>query len=101
AVHGGSCNVADPHPPAGPLFSKYAVTPWESRTGTVIGGDDQGAYAVADPRPAWENRRNNLHVGGWNEPAHTVIGGGKGVQGGWLSVADPRPNMDRSKGYVT
>lgn len=97
----GGMAVADPRPPAGPLFSKYAVSRWAGRTGTVIGGDDQGAYAVADPRPAWENRRNNLHVGGWEVHAHTLIAGGKGVQGGWLSVADPRPNMDRSKGYVT
>lgn len=93
AVHGGAANVADPRPPAGPLFSKYAVSRWDGRTGTVIGGDDQGAYAVADPRPAWENRRNNLHVGAWDDHAHTVIAGGKGVQGGWLSVADPRPKL--------
>jgi site-specific DNA-cytosine methylase len=47
----GGGGVADPRPPAGPLFSKYKVTDWHTHTGTVIGGDDQGAYAVADPRP--------------------------------------------------
>jgi site-specific DNA-cytosine methylase len=85
------------------MFSKYAVTKWGSNTGTVIGGDDQGAYAVADPRPAWENRRNNLTVVDWQEASKTIIGGGKGVQGGWLSVADPRLQMQRNKGddYLT
>lgn len=89
-AHGTGQCVSDPCPPQGPLFSKYAVTPWGSKTGTVIGGDDSGAYAVADPRPAWEKRYGNLAVTEWNDASNTVIAGGKGVQGGWLSVADPR-----------
>lgn len=123
----GGLNVADPRGPVGPAYSKYAVT----RTGTVIGGDDQGAYAVADPRPhelrsdafglvgwddptgtvageshpsngkfavadprpGWDGRYGALDVADWKEPSSTIIAGGKGVQGGWLSVADPRvPN---------
>lgn len=95
--------VADPRPPSGPLFSKYAVTDWNDCTGTVIGGDDSGAYAVADPRPGWTRHSNNLSVMDWDKHANTVISGGKGVQGGWMSVADPRPNMQREKGdnYLT
>jgi site-specific DNA-cytosine methylase len=39
----------------------------------------------------------------WDNPSHTVIAGGKGVQGGWMSVADPRTSMNRGKGdnYLT
>lgn len=85
----GGQSVADPLPPKGPLFSKYAVSEWTGKTGTVIGGDDTGAYAIADPKPNWSNRRNNLAVMDFAEPAHTITGGGKGVQGGSLSVADP------------
>lgn len=51
-AHGTGQCVQDPRPPAGPLFSKYKVTDWSRHAGTVIGGDDQGAYAVADPRAA-------------------------------------------------
>ncbi|MOA11110.1 hypothetical protein D3C78_1310320 [compost metagenome] len=38
----------------------------------------------------------------FNRPAGTIIAGGKGVQGGWQSVADPRV-LDRTKGdhYLT
>lgn len=58
-AHGTGQCVQDPRPPAGPLFSKYKVTQWDSNTGTVIGGDDQGAYAVADPRSTVENVFNS------------------------------------------
>lgn len=50
SAHGTGQAVADPRPRPGPLFSKYPVTRWDQRSGTVIGGDDTGAYAVADPR---------------------------------------------------
>lgn len=68
------------------------VVPWSSPSGTITGGSmpTRGRFAVADPRPSWERRSNNLCVEPWNEPSKTIIGGGKGVQGGWLSVADPR-----------
>jgi site-specific DNA-cytosine methylase len=52
-----------------------------------------GASCIADPRTGWARHSNNLTVERWDEPSKTVIGGGKGVQGGWLSIADPRwPN---------
>ncbi len=58
---------------------------------------------VSDPRPGWQRHGNNLAVMDWDEPSKTVIAGGKGVQGGWLSVADPRPGMRRDTGdaYLT
>jgi site-specific DNA-cytosine methylase len=90
----GGQSVADPRPHPGKLFSKYPVANWDEASRTVIGGDDCGAYAVGDPRPDWKRHGNNLVVGSWDEPARTVIAGGKGVQGGWLSIADPRPGMD-------
>lgn len=103
SAHGTGQAVSDPRPPAGPLFGKYAVTHFDKNAGTVIAGDNQGAYAVADPRPDWENRYGNLAVTDWENHSNTVIAGGKGVQGGWMSVADPRPSNQRGKGdhYLT
>jgi site-specific DNA-cytosine methylase len=99
---GGQC-VADPRPPEG-AFTKFAISDWEGSTGTVIGGHgpSHGAYGVADPRPEWEKRYGNLHVASFEEHSKTVIAGGKGVQGGYLSVADPRI-LNRIKGddYLT
>lgn len=56
------------------------VVPWQSPAGTITGGamPTRGRFAVADPRTAWD------------EPSGTVTGGGESVQGGWLSIADPR-----------
>lgn len=89
--------VADPRPPQGPLFSKYAVTDYDSKTGTVIGGDDSGAYAVADPRPAGLNRDrgDNYLTGGhygvipFTSPANAIAGAAR-HDNGFNSVADPR-----------
>lgn len=91
APGGGKYSVADPRPPAGPLFSKYAVTPFDRSTGTVIGGDDSGAYAVADPRTNLNsNAHQNLYrVVRWKDHCHTVSGSTH-VGGGALSVSDPR-----------
>jgi len=132
----GPYSVADPRPPE-QAFRKYQVVKWGGSAGTVIGGDDNGAYGVADPRhtgpakhsnefrvvpfdenscavtgahgtghcvadprPNWENRYGNLSVADWQHPSNTVIAGGKGVQGGWLSVADPRWR-DEAAAYLT
>ncbi|MRV72540.1 DNA cytosine methyltransferase [Duganella sp. FT92W] len=93
---GGGC-VADPRPPAGPIFSKYAVTPWDHRTGTVIGGDDQGAYAVADPRSStgFEGAGKYL-VTPFDAPAGTVIAGSTTGQGAF-AVADPRSAINKRR----
>lgn len=96
AAGSGYGSVADPRPPNRPLFSKYAVTRFDSNTGTVIGGDDSGAYAVADPRRSGENFGKYM-VTDWRRAAGTVIAGSTTGQGAY-AVADPRPGMRRSKG---
>ncbi|MCA8037090.1 DNA cytosine methyltransferase [Burkholderia arboris] len=92
----GGQAVADPRPPAGPLFSKYKVTEWAGHAGTVIGGDDQGAYAVADPRPGMRRVRGDAYltgghygVVGWDQHSGAVSAAAGHDNGRW-SVADPR-----------
>ena len=93
----GYYSVADPRPHSpGRLFSKYAVTRWDARTGTVIGGDDSGAYAVADPRTGLTRGRGDhyltaAHYGvvPWTEPCGAVSAAAGHDNGKW-SVADPR-----------
>ena len=54
------------------------------------------------PRPNWNRHSGNYRVIPFNQPAGTIIAGGKGVQGGQQSVADPRI-LHRGKGdnYLT
>jgi hypothetical protein len=90
--NGNVVAVTDPRPHRrGELFTKYPVTAWQHHTGTVIGGDDMGAYAVADPRlPPSDGRHYNQHrVSLWNEPTNCITGA-QHVAGGATSVADPR-----------
>ena len=95
----GGQAVADPrHATTGRPFGKYHCADWNGSTKTVISSDDHGAYAVADPRPDWDRHGNNLVVGRWDEPSRTVIAGGKGVQGGYLSIADPRSGLAADRG---
>lgn len=96
----GRFSVADPRPPAGPTFSKYKVTRWDRNAGTVIGGDDQGAYAVADPRG--QSFAGKYRITAYDEPARTIISGSTTGQGAF-AVADPRPAMNRQSGdhYLT
>ncbi|HIE5943629.1 TPA: DNA cytosine methyltransferase [Burkholderia cepacia] len=99
----GGQGVADPRPPTGPLFSKYKVTEWDGHAGTVIGGDDQGAYAVADPRASTGfEGAGKYRVTGFDETAGTVIARSDSGQGAF-AVADPRPGMRRERGdaYLT
>lgn len=102
-VGSGAACVADPRH-AGPAKhnNEFRIVRWDREASTVTGAHGTG-QCVADPRPDWDRRGNNLVVENWDEPSHTVIAGGKGVQGGWLSVADPRPGMRREKGdhYLT
>lgn len=90
SAHGSGQCVADPRGGLNNDSGKYKITEWNGSTGTVIAGDDHGAYGVADPRPNWEKRYGNLQVIPWDKHSPVVHGGGKGVQGGGLSVADPR-----------
>lgn len=103
SAHGTGQCMQDPRPPAGPLFSKYKVTEWTGHAGTVIGGDDQGAYAVADPRASTGfEGAGKYRVTGFDEPAGTVIARSDSGQGAF-AVADPRPGMRRERGdaYLT
>lgn len=96
SAHGTGQCVQDPRPPSGQLFSKYKVTEWARHAGTVIGGDDQGAYAVADPRPGMRRERGDAyltggHYGavGWDQHSGAVSAAAGHDNGRW-SVADPR-----------
>lgn len=96
-AHGSGQCVADPRGPQDRrLFSKYAVSDWSGKTGTVIGGDDSGAYAVADPRRAGEGF-GKYQVTGYGQHAGTVISCSTTGQGAY-AVADPRPGLSREKG---
>ena len=66
------------------------------KTGTVIGGDDSGAYAVADPRTGLIRDRGDhyltaAHYGvvPWTESCGAVSAAASHDNGKW-SVADPR-----------
>jgi len=100
----GRFAVADPRCEATKHNNCFRVVRWERPSCTVTAGSgpSAGGQAVADPRPGWDRHGNNLVVQEWDEPSRTVIAGGKGVQGGWLSVADPRSGMagDR-EAYLT
>lgn len=98
----GTFAVQDPRPPAGPLFSKYAVTRWDKRTGTVIGGDDQGAYAVADPRSGTAfGGAGKYQVTSFAENAGVVIAESTTGHGAF-AVADPRTlNRKAGDAYLT
>jgi site-specific DNA-cytosine methylase len=103
-VGSGAGSVADPR--LGLKHNNcFRVVRFDQAAGTVTGGGhpSAGGQGVADPRPGWERHGNNMTVGAWDKPSRTVIAGGKGVQGGWLSVADPRAGIQREKGdhYLT
>lgn len=92
----GAYGVADPRG-ANVDSGCYTITEWNKESGSVVGCSKHGAYGVADPRPDWNDRHGHLAVMGWDRECKTVLAGGKGVQGGYLSVSDPRP-MKREKG---
>ncbi|OIR02579.1 C-5 cytosine-specific DNA methylase [mine drainage metagenome] len=99
----GGFSVADPrHVGPEKHSNEFRIVRWDQAAQAVTSAHGTG-QCVADPRPGWDRRGNNLTVMEWDKPSRTVIGGGKGVQGGWMSVADPRPNLDRQKGdhYLT
>jgi len=92
---GGGYTVADPRP-TGPIFGKYAVTPWNENAGTVISGNSQGAYAVADPRPGLRRDHGDHYLTAghygvvpWGMPSGAVTAS-SGHDNGYGSVADPR-----------
>lgn len=94
----GAFAVADPRGGEDPakLHGKYPLADWDSPSRTVIAGDCNGAYAVADPRPAnqrtkGDNYLTNGHYGvvPWQDPCGAVSAAAGHDNGRW-SVADPR-----------
>lgn len=91
--------VADPRGGADPslLHGKYRVEEWNMASRAVIAGRDNGATAVADPRPVCLNAegrqgyatQGHYGVTAWDEPALAVPGYAKHDRGKW-SIADPR-----------
>ncbi|MBY0238811.1 MAG: DNA cytosine methyltransferase [Burkholderiaceae bacterium] len=98
---GGGC-IADPRPSGEPVFSKFVATKRASYARNPIGGDDQGAFAIADPRSStgFEGGGKYL-VTPFDGPSGTVIAGSTTGQGAF-AVADPRA-MHRMPGdaYLT
>lgn len=94
----GAFAVADPRGGEDPakLHGKYPLADWNDSSRTVIAGDCNGAYAVADPRPAnqrqkGDNYLTNGHYGvvPWQDPCGAVSAAAGHDNGRW-SVADPR-----------
>lgn len=96
-VGSGAACVQDPRR-AGPLFAKYHVAEWDAAARTVISGSTtgEGAFAVADPRPANQRQQGdayltNGHYGvvGWDGTSGAVSAAASHDNGRW-AVADPR-----------
>lgn len=103
----GAFSVADPRFEPAARWNhgqQYGVVDWSESAPTIPGQTmpGQGRFCVADPRPYWNRHSGNYRVVPLDKPAGTIIAGGKGVQGGQQSVADPRI-LNRGKGdaYLT
>jgi site-specific DNA-cytosine methylase len=103
----GVYSVADPRGPIvgdaegrGRAYGKYPVDSWGGPAKAVIGGRDNGAYAVADPRPGYSSstHQNILSVANYGRHSKSVTGA-RHVAGGALSVADPRPPTEANQTY--
>jgi site-specific DNA-cytosine methylase len=97
SAHGSGQAVADPRggPQAELLHGKYHMTPWASPARTVIAGNANGAFAVADPRSGMTGDREAYLTGGhygvvpWASTSGAVSAAACHDNGRW-SVADPR-----------
>ncbi len=94
----GAQAVADPRGGRDPdlLHGKYHVTPWDAPARTVIAGNANGAFSVADPRPGLARGRGDAYltaghygVCAWGEPCGAVSSAAGHDNGRW-SIADPR-----------
>lgn len=67
------------------------VRRWDESTGTIAGRTHpyNGAFSIADPRPALEHDYHSLGVNGWGDVGSTVTSQRAPGQGRF-SVADPR-----------
>lgn len=103
----GAFSVADPRYRQAANWNhgqQFGVIRWAESAPTIPGQTmpGQGTFSVADPRPNWNRHSGNYRVIRYDQPAGTIIAGGKGVQGGQQSVANPRI-LHRGKGdnYLT
>ncbi len=99
SAHGTGQGVADPRggADADALHGKYHITPWTSSSRTVIAGNANGAFAVADPRSGMQRDKGDSYltaghygVTPWASAAGAVSAAACHDNGRW-SVADPRP----------
>lgn len=88
-------------PFADALHGKYRVEMWIGPASrSVIGGRDNGAFAVADVRCNWGNRHENvLRVTPGASPAGSITSGGHSVTGGQPAVADQRRESYQTCGH--
>lgn len=97
----GAYSVADPRR-AGPAkhANEFRIVPWKHAARAITSAHGSG-QAVADPRPEGEAFAK-YGVTFYEKAAGTVIAGSTSGQGAF-AVADPRPNMMRTKGdhYLT
>lgn len=95
--------IADPRPASSEYASrKYKVTAMGQPSRAVIGASTtgDGAFAVADPRMAWnkDSHRNKMKVVDDKGPAGTITGSNR-VGSGALSVADSRREHYQTGGH--
>jgi site-specific DNA-cytosine methylase len=97
SAHGTGQAIADPRggPVAEQLHGKYHMTPWMAPARTVIAGNANGAFAVADPRSGLAADRGAYLTGGhygvvpWGSASGAISAAACHDSGRW-SVADPR-----------
>ncbi|EPG3322471.1 DNA cytosine methyltransferase [Pseudomonas aeruginosa] len=100
----GAFSVADPRYRQASNWNhgqQFGVIRWAESAPTIPGQTmpGQGTFSVADPRPNWNRHSGNYRVIRYDQPAGTIIAGGKGVQ---RSVADPRIlHRDKGDNYLT
>lgn len=94
----GGQGVADPRGGPDPdlLHGKYPMTGWDETARTVIGGNANGAFAVADPRTGMQRGKGDSYLTAghygvvpWSSPAGAVSAAAGHDNGRW-NVADPR-----------
>lgn len=83
------------------LHGKYRVEMWIGPASrSVIGGRDNGAFAVADVRCNWGNRHESvLRVTAGDDNVGAITSGGHSVTGGQPAVADARRESYQTCGH--
>ncbi|WP_314973048.1 DNA cytosine methyltransferase [Comamonas testosteroni] len=97
----GAYSVADPrHDGPAKHSNEFRIQRWNRAAMAVTSAHGSG-QAVADPRPS-DEAFAKYGVTDYDSPSNTIIAGSTTGQGAF-AVADPRPNMHRTKGdnYLT